>query len=278
MVKKKDKNPSIKELLEDLSTLEINTIIKDGMLATPSKKGNYDLILDVFNAYTYKYHMVIKEHESIKAEEPNGRLSFKRPGQDFEPFNDESADYENWGNASRPASFLELRERLLSLNRIINQDKSLWFSARNFTVLKRIASFCTYVERLNCPVKVIKKEKSFPKDFVLNEKVRLYNLPISHCEFDFEPVDEVKIKRMRDLGTETILMQTRIGLDGDVVTRIEKDFTINGGSRKFTESQAELAKSTIIKMHEKHIDISLKYWNSLVTLVKDFFTGLVKSK
>lgn len=54
LLRSKDKKTSITELLEDLTHLEINTIIKDGMLATPSKKSRYDLLRDIFDNYSFK--------------------------------------------------------------------------------------------------------------------------------------------------------------------------------------------------------------------------------
>ena len=79
---------------------------------------------------------------------------------------------------------------------------------------------------------------------------------------------------MRDLGTETIVMQTRIGLDGDVITRIERDFAESGGDPIHGKA-AEATKNAIIGLHEKHIDISVKYWNSLVNMVKDFVSFII---
>ena len=284
-----DKKTSITELLEDLTHLEINTIVKEGMLATPFKKGNYDTIKDIFDTYSYKYYMVIKEHDFIKADPKVGALYFKHPNEKFQEFKDDKVKPGTWGKDFRPQSFDELYVRLKSLNRIINQDKALWFTSRNYTILRRIASFCVYLKTLE--YKLIKVERIEKKgaqnaeqkdapDADLISKLNLSNVHFAVYKFDFEmeTADEVKIKRMRDLGTETILMQTRIGLDGDVITRIEKDFTVNGGSRKFTTSQAEVAKATVIEMHEKHIDISIKYWNSLVNMVKDFVSGLFDNK
>ncbi len=108
----------------------------------------------------------------------------------------------------------------------------------------------------------------------------LYDAAIKAFKFsiDLDTADEVKMKRMRDLGTETIVMQTRVGLDGDVITRIERDFAESGEGKSLFGKDAENTKNTIIGLHEKHIDISIKYWNSLVNMVKDFVSGLIDNK
>ena len=274
----KDKKKSITDLLEDLTHLEINTIVKDGMLATPDKKDPYDMLRDIFDAYLHKYNQVIKYHKSIKSEE--GKLFFKIGDVDFQEFGDEKVKPGTWGMSEVPISFSELHVRLKSLNRVIRKDKSLWLSTRDFTILRRVASFCEYVFTLDKSVSIKKELKSSYKgEIKVGSTPKLYKTPMKAFSFsmELETADEVKIKRMRDLGTETIVMQTRIGLDGDVITRIERDFAESGGD-PLQGSAGEATKNTIIGLHEKHIDISVKYWNSLVNMVKDFVSGLIDNK
>jgi len=58
-------------------------------------------------------------------------------------------------------------------------------------------------------------------------------------------------------------MQTRFGIDGDVITRIEENF-------------ANAPKQVVLDLHEKHTDLSVKYWQSLVNIVKDLVSGISK--
>jgi hypothetical protein len=75
--------------------------------------------------------------------------------------------------------------------------------------------------------------------------------------------DRVMIKRLYDLGTERIVMQTRFGIDGDVVTRIEEGF-------------ANKPKQIVLDLHEKHTDLSLKYWQSLISIVKNIVSDIIR--
>jgi phosphoribosylformimino-5-aminoimidazole carboxamide ribonucleotide (ProFAR) isomerase len=75
--------------------------------------------------------------------------------------------------------------------------------------------------------------------------------------------DRVKIKRMFDLGTENIVLQTRFGIDGDVVTRIEENF-------------ANHPKEMVLSIHDRQTNLTVNYWKSLVTLIKDFVSEFFK--
>jgi hypothetical protein len=74
--------------------------------------------------------------------------------------------------------------------------------------------------------------------------------------------DRVKIKRLFDLGTENVVMQTRFGLDGDVVTRIEEGF-------------ANKPKQLVIDIHDKHTNLSVQYWKNLIGLVQEIVSKII---
>ena len=273
--KSKSKKASITELLEDLMHLEINTVVKDGMLASPGKKSNYDILRDIFSTYLRAYHNVLTAHDGIKATGETGCLEYRIGENTYEEFKDKKVEKVDWGVSEAPTTFKELHVRLKSLNRLIHVDESLRLPPRHYTILRRVASFCEYLKRLEKEVEFEPAGAKKPK-----QKKHLYEIDLVAHIFDveLETADEVKIKRMRDLGTETIVMQTRIGLDGDVITRIERDFAENGVDKSLSAEDRDAAKKTVIGLHEKHIDVSLKYWNSLVKMVSDFVSGLIKNK
>jgi len=61
-------------------------------------------------------------------------------------------------------------------------------------------------------------------------------------------------KKANDIGTEHVLLQTVIGMDGDVTTRISKSF-------------ADQPVQFINQMHHEAIGISVDFWKSLITVV-----------
>ena len=119
-------------------------------------------------------------------------------------------------------------------------------------------SFCEYLE--------MKSDRKDPrncikiKPYTENLGENIYVLDMSDTgkyRLIMDVRDRVKIKRMFDLGTESIVLQTRFGLDGDVVTRIGEDF-------------AKHPKDIVLDIHDKQTNLTVNYWKSLVTLVKDF--------
>jgi len=70
-------------------------------------------------------------------------------------------------------------------------------------------------------------------------------------------------KKANDIGTEKVVLQTIIGIDGDVTTRIAHSF-------------ADKPIEFINKTHNEAIGVSVKFWESLVTVVVKLGESIVK--
>lgn len=73
----------------------------------------------------------------------------------------------------------------------------------------------------------------------------------------------VTIRKAWDIGVERIAMQTVIQLDGDVMTRVSPE--VATGKNK-----------TILEIHSQGVSFSMKAWGDLVGLVKDFFVKITE--
>ncbi|MBI2857476.1 MAG: hypothetical protein HYX90_00240 [Chloroflexi bacterium] len=73
----------------------------------------------------------------------------------------------------------------------------------------------------------------------------------------------ITIRKVWEIGTEVIAIQTVIQLDGDVVTRINPDYAL-------------IEKKMIHDIHHDQVNFSLQAWKELVGLVRDFFENIVK--
>lgn len=87
-------------------------------------------------------------------------------------------------------------------------------------------------------------------------------------EKGYKPAELVQIRKAWDLGTEVILMQTVIQLDGDVVQRFEPGVD-------------QASRATLHTLHAGAVDLSFRYWTSLIKVVAGFagsaISGLVRS-
>lgn len=72
------------------------------------------------------------------------------------------------------------------------------------------------------------------------------------------------LKKAFDIGTSTVVMQTIIGLDGDVTTRIAKSFANN-------------PIPLVNELHHDGIRISVDYWKTIINALKAFGEAIIKT-
>ena len=73
-------------------------------------------------------------------------------------------------------------------------------------------------------------------------------------DLDLTTEDTLTIRKAFDLGTEEIAMQTIISIDGDVTTRIAREF-------------ATSPNQTVLNLHNEAINISIKFWDNLINTI-----------
>jgi len=71
---------------------------------------------------------------------------------------------------------------------------------------------------------------------------------------EMSAADQSRIRKMRDLGLETVVCQTRVHLDGDVITRV---------ARKLMD---EPEKDVLLGIHSDGVQRSVGFWESLAKL------------
>jgi hypothetical protein len=76
--------------------------------------------------------------------------------------------------------------------------------------------------------------------------------------------DMVMIRKVWELGTEVIAMQTVVQVDGDVITRLNPNFMDEEKYPKLHD------------YHNKGVDIALKHWTSLVEIAKELIVSTAK--
>ncbi len=221
----------ISKLLDDLTHLEINTIIKKGMTSAPQPEEIEEVLYVLLTNYKEKTEVIIKRNEL-----------------DFKTDEDKIHSYE------------EFYKVLDDMNKFMDSE-GIRIDEGDYILFMRMKSFCNYLYSRRNSIKF----KPEPK---VKEGETIYTINLKNfCDFKLEmdTRDRVMIKRLYDLGTERIVMQTRFGIDGDVVTRIEENF-------------ANRPKQIVLDLHEEHTNLSIKYWQSLVSVAKSLVTDLFGKK
>jgi len=72
------------------------------------------------------------------------------------------------------------------------------------------------------------------------------------------------LKKAFDIGTSKVVMQTIIGLDGDITTRIAKSFADN-------------PNVLVNELHQDGIRISVGFWKTLINAIKEFGQTIIKT-
>lgn len=243
--KKKDepatKKKLIVDILDDLTHLEINTIIKKGMVASPAPETVEELAKEILDEYKNKLSLIIKWEK-----DNNDDFVF-----DFEPENHIS--YENF------------RDILMKFTKYLDEH-DFRIDERDFIVILRMKSFCAYLKAQKTKLTV----KNPTGKVTEVSSPNLYNSKIEDILSEDNKINattrqQAKLKRIFDLGTETIVMQTRFGIDGDVVTRIEESF-------------ANKPSDSVLDLHKKHTDMSLTYWKFLINIAVDLVGRIFDGK
>jgi hypothetical protein len=227
-----NKAGTISRLLDDLTHLEINTIIKSGMTAAPPPDSIEETLQLLFCEYKERMVIILSTND-IDAED---RFDF-----------------------DKCKSFEQLHTMLKDLRRYMDE--------KDIRIL-RMTSFCEYMFS-----KSQGKTAEGSKTNIITvrpssgEKLSnsLYDLNLSDITaftLGMDIRDKVKIKRLFDLGSENVVMQTRFGLDGDVVTRVEENFALR-------------PRQLVIDIHEKHTNLTVNYWKNLVGLVQEIVTKII---
>ncbi|MCT4588120.1 MAG: hypothetical protein N4A71_09890 [Carboxylicivirga sp.] len=97
----------------------------------------------------------------------------------------------------------------------------------------------------------------------LDERSRASFLNKDNFIIDLDLRDKILVRKALDLGTERVLMQTRIGLDGDITTRIAEKF-------------ADKPEQFILDIHNDSIQTSIDYWTKLVDILVSFGKNILK--
>ena len=282
--KVKDK---ISTTLFDLTHLEINTIIKDEMSASKAPSSPRLLLHNLAVKYDLKLKNLGDIYSDVDTFEGTGKILFngvtKMAG-------------------SGVKSFLELRDRARTFHEKILENEILLISKAdenklNKEIIDADIKMLQRIEAISNDIKNILSVKGVlpdsngtlsSKGFLRSSKSNR-NKSVEILDFDDkETISKFKImteqeaeqqelnldlrqlmviKKANDIGTEKVMLQTIIGIDGDVTTRISKSF-------------ANQPVNFINNMHHDATIISVKFWENLVNVVvklgESIFGGLTK--
>lgn len=238
----------------DLTHLEINTIIKEEMSASKAPASPRLILQDLSKKFHFKL---------IELGTQYGQC-FDVSGSEAEALFRGQKRYEGSGYNS----FKELSQRAEDAGKLLS-DKFKMVSQHfpedtinaDIKMLLRIKTISDDVRRILKNVDTQKDEQADGEpiyhfdDTKTIDNFRVLNTSdAKDQELNLDLRQLLLIKKANDIGTEKVVLQTIIGIDGDVTTRISRAF-------------ADKPINYINNMHHEAIGISVKFWDSLVNVV-----------
>lgn len=244
--------------LYDLTHLEINTIIKEEMCASKAPASPRLILHNLAKTYDQKLIFLGEKYKKYFDPHPDGAENLFRGVRQ-----NEGSGYE---------SFKELSLRAHTSGKLLRDNKDR-ISAKedhldaDVMMLQRIETISNDVRRILTmkgvdPCKVdgdnIVPEKKATFNFDDPDTINTFRFMTSREAEQFELKLDLRqllvIKKANDIGTEKVVLQTIIGMDGDITTRISQAF-------------ADQPIPFINGMHDEAVSISVKFWKTLIRVV-----------
>ena len=260
----------VSSTLYDLTHLEINTIIKDEMTATKAPNSPRLLLNALATTYYNKLVSLGNKYQEYLGPPPKGVANLFRGEETFL-----GSGYESFHELSHRAESagLLITDHKVNIPLQVNEiDADIMMLKRIETISNDIRCLLKMTDTAKGePLRIETKAGEPPKfrdtykfdsEKMVNDFRTMKSKEASDYELDLDLRQLMVIKKANDIGTERVILQTVIGMDGDVTTRISKSF-------------AENPITFINNMHHEGIDLSVKFWKSLIDVVVQLGTQII---
>ncbi|MGZ8181514.1 MAG: hypothetical protein ACXWT1_06120 [Methylobacter sp.] len=289
---------SAKEALEDLLSIEINTIRKAGMTARRPPMFPWQLkeIIDSYTHYLEKLGIctdlvktpdsvlfgikgeeLTKELEKIDKPDENGKLysledKVKQSKEEYLKLADinSRSDKDTDTVTNGWTTFEKLR--ILAKQAYNGNIPGIEIKDEELRImLVRIRRNCDLIKAI---LKDLEKKENGLKDFInVDEEKLIENLQDEKMQLNFKNVQLSQITTVRkiwEIGIESVLIQTVIQAEGDVITRITPDLVDR-------QNIAEM-REAMLTVHRNTMDIGLLHWKNLIGVVLELASKIITGK
>ena len=215
---------ALERLTDDLFTLEVKTIIKDSIMGTVIPDAGQALI-DIVLDYETQLHEL-----GAAKEPPSGNSTVA----DLDTFDD---------LRNRASEMYDGKPQAVAVPRVLRKSERL--------MLCRIRDNCDEIKSILQALQT--RSPGSALRFTRKDAPQV----------DLLPAELMSIRKIWDIGTEEIVMQTVIQLGGDVTTRLNSAYA--------TERD-----QPIVRIHEGSVTTSISTWNKLVETVGAFLTAAAR--
>jgi len=253
-------------IVQDLLNLEIDIIIKPGITARKMPEASQALldIVGLYDAYlcqsgnkinpTWDQHgrIPIQVRPSIDTQGPQSpnRQTDPATGQLTKPLLVESAP-----GVISENTFDLLRERAVESEAVYRRlVAEFWLEEdERGIILTRIYRNCDQIKAMVTSPEM----KAAIGDGIGRDKASRVVLPLTSS-------DIVTLRKVWEIGVETVAMQTVVQLDGDVITRIQR-------------GQEVASNKPLHDLHQEAVGNALRHWQFLAQTLAQFLSSTLRS-
>ncbi|MGF1534316.1 MAG: hypothetical protein ACFCUI_11490 [Bernardetiaceae bacterium] len=233
---------NIKRLVSDLTRLEVNTILNEGLLGSEPRSNRH-----MFHELAEDYRHALTQ---INRDLQKGNLTFQMP------YGGQKSFVELYQTARAQKKACEdLIQKTLE-----EEEKRNWRA--HLKMLYRITSHTENVLEVfrvlkeNAPTEAT--EQDWNNDFPLEQLNKIPDLEIDVQEL-------THVRKAYEIGTQQILMQTVIQVDGDMTSYITPAYL------KFSEKEQKM----LMEMHHKAFTTSMSVWKYLFETIYSLAGGAI---
>lgn len=254
----------IEDFARDLSKLEVNTILKENIQAAKMLAPRH-AIIDIGHDFMQHLSRDIGAPVSEMEWDPKFERYGIKKGEQFEAM--KNGDL--WGYGTISLIREQARRILVEMGNQTNQippgEARREFNKKANMVDRIKTNSDTIKGMLKTDVLNIPTENKPPKWRTFTRKQVTDPRKDVVPPLDLTSNELTQLRKIWEIRTEVIVMQSVVQLDGDVINRFNPDY-----------AQDVEEHRVIFELHNKGVDTSLHYWSSLVDLVKNFFRSFVK--
>lgn len=259
----------LKDLADDLFHLEINTILKDGIEARKMPSAAHAM-LDLLGDYAY-WLQQLEKAASVSAESERPEQKGQPASPPKEPDEANEAQCRMLADAKHTATVDDF-PLVTSINRVLAPkafevvrlkarkmlgDTTLRIPPPDQTVVMRIMQSCS---ELTAMLDDLSGRKEWKLVIGLNRLEMRRQKQSAVAAAGLEGGDLAVLRKMWDIGVEKVLFQTVVGLDGDIVTSIQRGC-------ETTDYQP------LRDLHMAATRQSISCWEIIVSVLTGFVTG-----
>ncbi len=246
-------------LTEDLLTLEINTLIKADMTACKLPASRREALWSIATDYHYK--LVELQCREPQVWQSAGMMSFRelrhRAGNGIKMAEQQLV------LLSDENERLRSREKLTMLHRIQTQCEQLislfvelgMRQREDFNYREEVSAIearreAALAEEETGKVYSDRISAAWNNDLERNEMLRMPDLELNAAQIGL-------IRKVWEIGTERIVMQTVISVDGDITTRLAERFALDYNRE-------------VLNIHQDAVSHAVGFWSSLARIISEF--------